>query len=97
MLTRLELKQHFRFVLTSEDISRGKPDPEVYLLACQQLELSPNQIMVLEDSANGCRAAVAAGAFTVAVPNRHTAKHDFSGARFIAETLADPRIRAALP
>ena len=97
VLTRLELKQRFRFVLTSEDIRRGKPDPEVYLLACQRLELSPNQIMVLEDSANGCRAAVAAGAFTVAVPNRHTAKHDFAGAQFIAETLADRRILAAFP
>ena len=53
-------------------------------------------MMVLEDSANGCRAAVAAGAFTVAVPNRHTQYHDFAGVRFIADTLADPRIRHAL-
>jgi len=97
VLTRLDILHRFRFVLTSEDISRGKPDPEVYLLASERLDLSPSQIMVLEDSANGCRAAVAAGAFTVAVPNRHTAKHDFSGAQFIAETLADPRILASLP
>ena len=54
-------------------------------------------MMVLEDSANGCRAAVAAGAFTIAVPNRHTAKHDFAGVQFVAETLADPRILASLP
>jgi beta-phosphoglucomutase-like phosphatase (HAD superfamily) len=52
--------------------------------------------MVLEDSENGCRAGVAAGAFTVAVPNRHTRSHDFTGVAFVAETLADPRIRAAL-
>jgi HAD superfamily hydrolase (TIGR01509 family) len=96
VLTRLDILHRFRFVLTSQDISRGKPDPEVYLLASERLDLSPSQIMVLEDSANGCRAAVAAGAFTVAVPNRHTAKHDFAGARLIAETLADPRIRAAI-
>ena len=52
--------------------------------------------MVLEDSANGCRAAVSANAFTVAVPNRHTKNHSFAGAQFIANTLADPRILAAL-
>jgi HAD superfamily hydrolase (TIGR01509 family) len=96
VLTRLNLKQRFRFILTSEDVRCGKPDPEVYLLAAKQLDLMPNQMMVLEDSANGCRAALAAGAYTVAVPNRHTSKHNFSGAQFIADTLADPRILEAL-
>ncbi len=96
VLTRLDFKRRFRFVLTSADITHGKPDPEIYLLASRQLELSPPQMMVLEDSANGCRAAVAAGAFTVAVPNRHTAKHDFTGAQFVADTLCDPRILEAL-
>jgi beta-phosphoglucomutase-like phosphatase (HAD superfamily) len=52
--------------------------------------------MVLEDSVNGCRAGIAAGAFTVAVPNRHTRGYDFSGVEFIADTLADPRILQAL-
>jgi beta-phosphoglucomutase-like phosphatase (HAD superfamily) len=51
---------------------------------------------VLEDSANGCKAAVAAGAFAVAVPNRHTREHAFPGARFVADTLADVRIQEAL-
>jgi HAD superfamily hydrolase (TIGR01509 family) len=95
-LSQLKLKHRFRFILTAEDIRRGKPDPEVYLLAAQQLGLTPPQMMVLEDSANGCRAAVAAGAFTIAVPNRHTRDHNFAGARLVADTLADPRIRDAL-
>jgi HAD superfamily hydrolase (TIGR01509 family) len=96
VLTHLCLKQRFQFILTSADIHRGKPDPEIYLLAAKQLNLLPAQMMVLEDSANGCRAAVAAGAFTVAVPNRHTCKHNFAGVEFIADTLAEPRILAAL-
>jgi HAD superfamily hydrolase (TIGR01509 family) len=96
VLTRLDFKQRFAFVLTAEDIKRGKPDPEVFLLASERLGLAPSQVMVLEDSANGCRAAVAAGTFAVAVPNRHTAKHNFDGARFVASTLADPRIFEAL-
>ena len=96
VLSQLNLQHRFRFILTADDIRRGKPDPEVYLLAAERLALAPPQMMVLEDSANGCRAAVAAGAFTVAVPNRHTRDHEFIGARFIADTLADPRIRQAL-
>jgi len=96
VLARLNLTQRFRFILTASDIRRGKPDPDVYLLAAKLLGIAPAEMMVLEDSANGCRAAVAAGAFTVAVPNRHTCKHDFMGARFVADTLNDPRIRDVL-
>jgi len=96
VLTRLAVLDRFKFVLTAEDIQRGKPDPEVYLLAAERLGLPPATMMVLEDSANGCRAAVGAGAFTVAVPNRHTHEHTFPGVQFVANTLADPRIRAVL-
>jgi pseudouridine-5'-monophosphatase len=96
VLTRLKLKHRFRFVLTAEDIRRGKPEPDIYLLAAARLQLAPGQTLVLEDSANGCRASIAAGAFTVAVPNRHTRSHDFTGVRFIADTLQDARIRQVL-
>jgi HAD superfamily hydrolase (TIGR01509 family) len=96
VLTRLDVTDRFQFMLTAEDIRCGKPDPAIYLLAAERLALAPHQIMVLEDSSNGCRAAIAAGAFTVAVPNRHTLHHDFTGARFIAQTLGDSRIRQAL-
>jgi pseudouridine 5'-phosphatase len=96
VLTRLNFKQRFRFILTSEDVRCGKPDPEIYVLAAARLQVEPSQMMVLEDSANGCRAAVAAGAFTVAVPNRHTLNHRFPSAKFVADTLADPRILDAL-
>jgi len=96
VLTRLSLKQRFQFVLTSQDVHRGKPDPEIYLVAAERLRLRPPAMMVLEDSANGCRAAIAAGAFTVAVPNRHTRNHCFDRVQFVANTLADPVILQAL-
>ncbi|MEX2310062.1 MAG: HAD family phosphatase [Pirellulales bacterium] len=96
VLSQVNLKHLFRFILTAEDIRHGKPNPEVYLLAADRLGLAPQQMMVLEDSANGCRSAVAAGAFVVAVPNRHTRDHNFVGAILIADTLSDLRIRQAL-
>lgn len=96
VLGRLDLHTRFEFVLTSEDVVHGKPAPDVYQLAARKLGLAPPETMVLEDSVNGCRAGIAAGAFTVAVPNRHTRGYDFDGVRFVADTLADPRILDAL-
>jgi beta-phosphoglucomutase-like phosphatase (HAD superfamily) len=49
-------------------------------------------MLVLEDSQNGCRAAVAAGAITVAVPGAHSRTHDFTGATLIADSLLDERL-----
>ena len=96
VLSRLDLLSRFEFLLTAGDVTRGKPEPEVYLKACSQLGLPPHQVMVLEDSENGCKAAIAAGTFAVAVPGFHSRKHSFAGTRFVANTLADPRIYSAL-
>lgn len=86
----------FDFVITANDISHGKPHPEPYLLAAERFGLPAERMLVLEDSANGCRSAMAAGAVTVAVPNEHTADHTFDGVALVADSLADPRLRALL-
>ena len=84
VLRRFELQPKFGFVLTAEDVSEGKPHPEIYLRAAEKFGVAPQQMLVLEDSENGCRAAVAAGAFTVAVPGEHSRQHDFSGVAMVA-------------
>jgi HAD superfamily hydrolase (TIGR01509 family) len=96
VLSRFGLMPRFEFVLTCEDIVHGKPAPDIYELAARRLNIACAEMMVLEDSENGCKAAVAAGAFAVAVPGTHSRNHDFSGTQFQAESLADPRIYAAL-
>ena len=95
-LELFSLAPRFRFVLTAEDIENGKPAPDVYLLAARRHGVEPGAMMVLEDSQIGCRAAVAAGAFAVAVPHGRSRGHSFPGAQFAAQTLADPRIYATL-
>ena len=92
VLDRFGLRPRFAFVLTAADIRHGKPDPEIYLLAAQRLGVVPPQMVVLEDSANGCRAAVAAGAIAVAVPAGHSRRHTFEGAALVADTLADQEL-----
>lgn len=96
ILSRLQIEDRFQFVLTSEDVTHGKPAPEIYRRASSQLGLPPSRVMVLEDSENGCRAAIAAGTYSVAVPGAHSKEHNFDGCCFVAESLADPRIYQAL-
>jgi len=91
-LAPFDLHARFQFCLTAEDVLVGKPNPEVYLLAARRLGVRPAEMVVLEDSQNGCKAAAAAGAFTVAVPGAHSLDHDFSTASLIISSLADPRL-----
>jgi HAD superfamily hydrolase (TIGR01509 family) len=86
------LHPRFRFFLTAEDVTLGKPNPEIYLTAARRLGVPPAEMLVLEDSQNGCRAAASAGAFAVAVPGEHSHDHDFSVASLVINDLADPRL-----
>lgn len=91
-----QLGDRFDFFLTSESVQQGKPHPEIYLTAARTFAVPTLSMMVLEDSQTGCRAAVDAGAFVVAIPAEHSRGHDYSGSQFLAESLNDPRIMAAL-
>lgn len=61
----------FAVVVSSEEVQRGKPAADVYLEAARRLGRPPRSCAAVEDSANGIRAAVAAGMPVVAVPNTH--------------------------
>jgi HAD superfamily hydrolase (TIGR01509 family) len=86
------LSDRFAFILSSENVTHGKPAPEIYQTAAREFDVPPTRMLVLEDSHNGCRAAVNAGAFAVAVPGEHSRQHDFDGVQFVAESLKDGRI-----
>jgi len=92
VLNQFDLQSRFEFVLTAEDVVHGKPNPEIYQTAAARLGVTTTEMLVFEDSQVGAKAAVAAGAQVVAVPNRHTQDHDFQGVSLVANTLADPRI-----
>ena len=96
ILSRFELEPRFSFMLTGDDVENGKPHPEIYLSAATRHQCSPHEMLVLEDSQIGCAAAVAAGAFAVAVPAAQCVNHSYEGAQFVADGLADARIYSAL-
>jgi HAD superfamily hydrolase (TIGR01509 family) len=61
----------FSATVSSEEVARGKPAPDVYLAAAEALGVEPSSAVAIEDSANGLRSAAAAGLLVVAVPNAH--------------------------
>lgn len=64
------LGQHFAAVVSSEEVAKGKPAPDVYLEAAARIGIAPGDCVAVEDSSNGLRSAHAAGMTVVAVPNR---------------------------
>lgn len=96
VLGQFGYQPRFQFILSCDDVTQGKPHPEVYLAAAARFGISPANMLVLEDSSNGCKAAAAAGAFTVAVPGGASLRHDLSMASLVINSLADPALYARL-
>ena len=61
----------FQATVSSEEVARGKPAPDVYLEAARRLQVDPTRVAAIEDSQNGIRAAKAAGMRVIAIPNKH--------------------------
>jgi HAD superfamily hydrolase (TIGR01509 family) len=71
VLQRLGLTAAFAVTVSSEEVARGKPAPDVYVEAAARLGARPSRSVAVEDSASGIRSAHAAGLHVVAYPNRH--------------------------
>jgi HAD superfamily hydrolase (TIGR01509 family) len=63
------LAEYFKATVSSEEVPRGKPAPDVYLEAARRLGVSPSRCAAVEDSENGIRSAKAAGMRVLAIPN----------------------------
>jgi HAD superfamily hydrolase (TIGR01509 family) len=74
ILELLQINQHFRLVITGDDVTQGKPDPEIYLQAAEQLRVQPAESLVFEDSVSGILAATAAGMKSVGIADMYHAQ-----------------------
>jgi HAD superfamily hydrolase (TIGR01509 family) len=70
VLARADLTALFEVTVSSEEVARGKPAPDVFLEAARRLGLAPERCAAIEDSGNGIRAAHSAGMRVIAIPNR---------------------------
>ena len=90
------LLRYFDSVKCSDDVTRVKPDPELYLLSLSQLRTQPENVVVIEDSANGVTAAKSAGAFCVVVPNPMTRDLPIDHADLRLDSLSDMTLGSLL-
>jgi len=88
-LARLGLAEGWDAVRCADDVSRTKPDPELYLAVTEAMGVAPAEAIALEDSQNGLAAAKAAGMRCVAVPGPLTADMDFGAADLVVGSLAE--------
>lgn len=77
----------FAAVITGDEVTHGKPHPEPYLLAAQQLGVDARACVAIEDSPTGVASAEAAGCITLAVP--HVAQVEAAPGRTIIDSLTD--------
>jgi putative hydrolase of the HAD superfamily len=85
-LETANLTDAFDTIVTSDDAAH-KPAPDIYLLACERLGVSPGEALALEDSASGVAAAKAAGLTCIAVPQ--FAEIDVSAADRVIDSLEE--------
>jgi HAD superfamily hydrolase (TIGR01509 family) len=95
---RLGVFDYFDKVVCADEVGtrRTKPNPDLFLLALDQLQVRANEAIVFEDSPNGVRAARSAGIFVVAVPNTVTSQLSIENANLMLRSLTDLSLRELL-
>jgi HAD superfamily hydrolase (TIGR01509 family) len=68
-LKEVKIADYFDIIMTGDTVKKGKPDPEIYLTACEKLGVKPESAYAVEDSPNGIKSAFNAGMKTVFIPD----------------------------
>lgn len=90
IMEKTALAQYLEFTLSNQDVSRAKPNPEIYTTAVERLELEPREVLVVEDNEKGVRAATEAGTHVLQVRGPADVTYDLVAAeiRFAGEHAA---------
>ena len=88
---RSNVLKYFDFVITSDDFTKSKPNPEPYLLGIENSGYDSSECVVIEDSERGVCSAKKANLFCIAIPNDMTAEGDFSKADIVINDIHDIR------
>lgn len=95
-LNKLNLIDYFECIRTSDDVEKVKPDPALYLLACEDLGVQPAQAIAFEDSPNGALAAKRAGMNVVIIPNFVTETLNFGEHDLRLISMAEMELEAVI-
>jgi HAD superfamily hydrolase (TIGR01509 family) len=87
VLDRLGCRDLFGATITGMDVTRGKPDPQVFLLAAQRLGIEPPRCAVVEDAPAGVAAANSAGMTSIGLASTGRERHELCDARLVVDSL----------
>lgn len=91
-LTHTGILEYFSVIVTGDMVEHSKPQPDIYLLACDKMQVAPEEAYAIEDSPNGIRAAYAAGMKPVMVPDLIAPDEEMRSLSFrIFENLSEVR------
>lgn len=88
ILEKLAVRPFFSAIAAANDVKKGKPDPEIFLLAAEKLGVSPEFCIVIEDAKNGIQAAKAAGMKAIGITTTHT-RNDLKEADLIVDSFSE--------
>ena len=95
VLSEMGIAHLFDAIICADDVTKGKPDPQVFTLACKRLEIPPSRCVVVEDAPAGIEAAKAAGTIAVAVLMHHP-REAFKGAALVVDRLSELSVNRVL-
>lgn len=95
VLAAKDLRPYFASVVSGQDVSRGKPAPDIFLLAAERLGVPPEQCVVLEDAVAGTMGALAAGAQVIVVPSAPDPRFATLAAHVVASLELVPTLLAS--
>lgn len=89
VLKALDIEDFFSCVAAKFSVERIKPFPDIFLYVANEMNISPENCLVMEDAEKGILAADSAGMKSIAVPNIHTMSNDFSKATLVVKSLEE--------
>lgn len=89
VIDKLDLRQHFSFIVCGDQVRNGKPDPEIFLSVSKKLKVKSAHCVVIEDSPKGVNAAKNAGMKCIAVRSPYVLQEDISKADLIVNNLLE--------
>ncbi len=95
-ISNLGLNDYFQFLLSGNEVTNGKPAPDIYLAAAKRLNVLPQDCVVLEDSHNGVKAAKSAGMTCIGFQNPNSGIQDISMADMVIDNISQIDINLLL-
>lgn len=91
VVNTFKLKDYFDILVTGDEVTKSKPEPDIFLHAAEKLGVKPENCIVIEDSSNGVKAAKKAGMKCIGYKNLGSGDQDISTADFIVNSLHQAR------